>query len=128
MGENKPEQRESNAVLNEATPVCLVYRLRIHQRSLPMTLLSLPARQLLIASFSALLLGAGLTVVADDPKQDAAEAVGEGNASRWLDFYRRERGQQWESKPGSEATDKPTEAVVPQDDSRRDPQPAVDRR
>ena len=84
--------------------------------------------QFLIASFSALLLGAGPTVLAEDPKQEAAEAVGEGNASRWLDFYRRERGQRWESKPGSEAKDKPADPVVPQDDSRREPQPAVERR
>ena len=90
--------------------------------------MSLSVRQLLIGSFSALLLGAGITAVADDPKKDAAEEVGEGNASRWLDFYRRERGQQWEPKPGNEAKDKPADPVVPQDDSPRDAQPAVDRR
>jgi hypothetical protein len=102
---------------------CSVYHHYLPRISMPAS-----ARQLLIASFSALVFGAGLTAIAEDPKKDAAEAVGEGNASRWLDFYRRERGQQWESKPGNEAKDKPADPVAPQDDSRRDTQPAVDRR
>ena len=38
----------------------------------------------------------------EEPKKDAAEAVGEGNAARWLEYYRRERGQQWDAKPGVE--------------------------
>lgn len=32
---------------------------------------------------------------------DAAEKVGEGNAARWLEYYRRERGQNWQ-QPASE--------------------------
>lgn len=35
-------------------------------------------------------------------RKDAAESVGEGNTSRWLDYYRRERGQDWAAPPTGE--------------------------
>jgi hypothetical protein len=38
-----------------------------------------------------------------EPRKDAAEAVGEGNAARWLDYYRRERGENWKQPAGEEA-------------------------
>jgi hypothetical protein len=45
--------------------------------------------------------------------KDAAEAVGEGNASRWLDFYRRERGQSWEAAPSVQNVRDPLPAKAP---------------
>ena len=41
------------------------------------------------------------------PRKDAAEAVGEGNTARWLDYYRRERGQGW-TQPTNEGAQKPS--------------------
>ena len=38
-----------------------------------------------------------------EPRKDAAEAVGEGNAARWLDYYRRERGENWKQPAGEQA-------------------------
>jgi hypothetical protein len=35
----------------------------------------------------------------ESPRKDAAEEVGEGNAARWLEYYRRERGQSWSRPP-----------------------------
>jgi hypothetical protein len=46
------------------------------------------------------------------PRKDAAEAVGEGNTARWLDYYRRERGQGW-AQPSNEGAQKPNS---PQDE------------
>jgi hypothetical protein len=43
----------------------------------------------------------------EPPRKDAAEAVGEGNAAHWLDYYRRERGQTW-AQPTTEGAQKPT--------------------
>jgi hypothetical protein len=37
------------------------------------------------------------------PRKDAAEAVGEGNAARWLEYYRRERGEAWAPPPPTDA-------------------------
>ena len=53
--------------------------------------------------------------------KDAAQAVGEGNTSRWLDYYRRERGQDWVAPP---AGDTKTPARVDTETSA--PQPAAD--
>jgi hypothetical protein len=36
-------------------------------------------------------------------RKDAAEAVGEGNAARWLDYYRRERGENWKEPVSGDA-------------------------
>jgi hypothetical protein len=52
---------------------------------------------------------------------DAAEAVGEGNASRWLDFYRRERGQNWEGAPSLQNVRDPLPAKAPDPASRSAP-------
>lgn len=48
----------------------------------------------------------------DSPKKDAAESVGEGNASRWLEYYRRERGDNWDAKQAGESS---TPAAQPKD-------------
>jgi hypothetical protein len=48
----------------------------------------------------------------EPPRKDAAKAVGEGNTARWLDYYRRERGQSW-TQPVNDGTQKPTS---PQDE------------
>ena len=37
-----------------------------------------------------------------ESRKDAAEAVGEGNAARWLDYYRRERGENWKQPVGED--------------------------
>ena len=42
----------------------------------------------------------------EPPRKDAAEAVGEGNTARWLDYYRRERGEGW-TQPSNEGVRKP---------------------
>ena len=42
-----------------------------------------------------------------ESRKDAAEAVGEGNAARWLDYYRRERGENWK-EPAGEDPQKPS--------------------
>lgn len=53
--------------------------------------------------------------------KDAAEAVGEGNASRWLDFYRRERGQNWEVSPSVQNVRDPLPAKAPDPAARSAP-------
>jgi len=44
---------------------------------------------------------------AEEAGKDAAQAVGEGNAARWLDYYRRERGENWKQPAGEEAQKSP---------------------
>jgi len=61
--------------------------------------------------------GTGTTKAADrDPqpeRKDAAESVGEGNAARWLEYYRRERGESWESKRECEDKSLPGDPGTP---------------
>jgi hypothetical protein len=44
---------------------------------------------------------------------DAAEQVGEGNAARWLEYYRRDRGQNW-PQPASETKSEKARDPEPQ--------------
>jgi hypothetical protein len=81
-----------------------------------------------LLSACAVLWSACCPVIAEESKKDAAEAVGEGNAARWLDYYRRERGQQWDPKPGAEAAGKPADKSEPHAPARSDPTPQPDRR
>jgi len=66
-------------------------------------------RRILLVATLAFALSASLPCAADAEKEpaesrkDAAEAVGEGNAARWLDYYRRERGENWKQPAGEEA-------------------------
>jgi hypothetical protein len=77
--------------------------------------------RLAIASL-VLAMSAGSVQAEQEPaRKDAAEAVGEGNTSRWLDYYRRERGQDWSAPP---ATEKQTPARAGNDAPQ--PQPAAD--
>jgi hypothetical protein len=46
---------------------------------------------------------AGAEKEPSESRKDAAEAVGEGNAARWLDYYRRERGENWTQPVGEDA-------------------------
>ena len=85
-------------------------------------------RHLLFIACAVLLCESCSIAIADDPKKDAAEAVGEGNAARWLDYYRRERGQQWDPKPGAEGAAKPADAPEPRDPEPRDSMPQPERR
>jgi hypothetical protein len=39
------------------------------------------------------------TPPAEQPRKEAAEEVSEGNAARWLEYYRRERGHNWALPP-----------------------------
>src|SRR4051794_30104076 len=64
-------------------------------------------RHAIIGSCAAIALTIAQFAFAEEPKKDAAETVGEGNASRWLDFYRRERGEHWDSNPHTEAPGSP---------------------
>ncbi len=57
----------------------------------------------------------------EPPKKDAAESVGEGNASRWLEYYRRERGDNWDAKPAGEPS-------VPPAPPKEQPQQPADKR
>jgi len=50
---------------------------------------------------------AGAEKEPSESRKDAAEAVGEGNAARWLDYYRRERGENWKQPAGEEAQKSP---------------------
>jgi hypothetical protein len=71
----------------------------------------------------------GPAAVAEEPKKDAAEAVGEGNAARWLEYYRRERGQQWDAKPGVEGGGtKPVDSPQTREPAQREPPPQPERR
>ena len=77
----------------------------------------------------AVLLCEGCSIaMAEDPKKDAAEEVGEGNAARWLEYYRRERGQQWDPKPESEGAGKSADAPEPREPAQRDSMPQPERR
>jgi hypothetical protein len=64
------------------------------------------------------LLSISSTVFSEEAKRDAAEAIGEGNAARWLDYYRRERGQQWEL--GRDTPGKPPDATQPREPAPKD--------
>jgi hypothetical protein len=58
-----------------------------------------------VSAVSLQVAGAG-TDPPEPPRTEAAEAVGEGNAARCLDYYRRERGQTW-TQPTNEGAQKP---------------------
>ena len=58
---------------------------------------------------------------AEEAGKDAAQAVGEGNAARWLDYYRRERGQEW--KLSDEGARKPPDATQPREPAQKDTSP-----
>jgi hypothetical protein len=65
----------------------------------------------------------------EERKKDAAEAVGEGNAAGWLEYYRRERGQQWDAKPGVEGSGtKPADLPDPREPARPETPPQPERR
>ena len=69
-----------------------------------------------------LAMSAGSVHAEQEPaRKDAAEAVGEGNTSRWLDYYRRERGQDWSAPPAAE-----TKTPARADNDAPHPQPAVE--
>jgi len=68
-------------------------------------------------------LAAGAALARDDQqpaRTDAAEKVGEGNAQRWLEYYRRERGADWQKQepatPGAAPTELPKPAPPPDAD------------
>jgi hypothetical protein len=86
-------------------------------------------RRLFLIACAVLLCEGCSIAMAEDPKKDAAEEVGEGNAARWLDYYRRERGQQWDPKPGTEgAAGKSAGAPEPREPVQRDSIPQPERR
>jgi len=85
-------------------------------------------RHAILRSCAALALTLAQIALAEEPKKDAAEAVGEGNASRWLDFYRRERGEHWDSKPRSENPGQATAPAEPREQPPVDPVPNSDKR
>jgi hypothetical protein len=61
------------------------------------------ARIPLVASLALPPQVAGVEKEPPESRKDAAEAVGEGNAARWLDYYRRERGENWKQPAGDDA-------------------------
>jgi hypothetical protein len=63
---------------------------------------------------------------AEEASKDAAQAVGEGNAARWLDYYRRERGQEWKSS--DEIAGKPPDATQAREPAQKDTAPPADKR
>lgn len=82
---------------------------------------------ILIVALAAMICGPA--AIAQEPKKDAAEAVGEGNAARWLEYYRRERGQQWDAKPGVEGGGtKPADLPEAREPVHREPAPETERR
>jgi len=85
-------------------------------------------RHALIICSAAIALNLSQIAFAEEPKKDAAETVGEGNASRWLDFYRRERGEHWDSKPRSESPDRAKPPAEPREQLPVDPVPASEKR
>lgn len=61
------------------------------------------------------LLCASAALAGDPPqaeRKDAAQAVGEGNAARWLEYYRRERGQDWTPESPSQTAPKSDERAT----------------
>ena len=72
-----------------------------------------PGHRLLAATLLALvsLPAMGADQQPQGSRKDAAEAVGEGNTARWLEYYRRERGENWK-QPTAEDAAKP----VPQEE------------
>jgi hypothetical protein len=77
----------------------------------------------------ALLLCEGCSIaVAEESRKDAAQEVGEGNAARWLEYYRRERGQQWDPNPGTEGAAKPADAPQPREPAHPDSTPQPEQR
>jgi hypothetical protein len=86
-------------------------------------------RKLIIATCAAIVASIAPLATAEEAKKDAAEAVGEGNAARWLDYYRRERGEQWESKkPDNEHLGKPADSPEPREEPRSDAPAPSERR
>jgi hypothetical protein len=74
------------------------------------------------------LLICALACAAEEPKKDAAESVGEGNAARWLEYYRRERGQHWDRKAGEDSAGKPQAAPPAPEPSNNNGPPKDQRR
>jgi hypothetical protein len=68
---------------------------------------SLPVATLAFALSASLPSATGAEKEPSESRKDAAEAVGEGNAARWLDYYRRERGENWKQPAGEEAQKSP---------------------
>jgi hypothetical protein len=85
-------------------------------------------RHAIIRSCAALALTVSQLALAEEPKKDAAETVGEGNASRWLDFYRRERGEHWDTTPRSEDPGATPEPAEPRERPPVDSVPVSDKR
>jgi hypothetical protein len=71
--------------------------------------------------FAIVLLSVRCAGSAEEASKDAAQAVGEGNAARWLDYYRRERGQEWKLR--DEIAGKPAEAMQPREPAQKDTAP-----
>jgi hypothetical protein len=85
-------------------------------------------RHAIIGSCAAIALTIAQFAFAEEPKKDAAGTVGEGNASRWLDFYRRERGEHWDSNSHTKAPGSPTAPAERRDRPPVDPVPGPDKR
>jgi hypothetical protein len=64
----------------------------------------------------------GIVGLAEETRKDAAESVGEGNAARWLEYYRHERGQQWDANAPPRDVRAPAEISR---ESRSPPEPGV---
>jgi hypothetical protein len=71
-----------------------------------------------LAGVAGLCLALSAAAADEPPRKDAAESVGEGNASRWLDYYRRERGDNWDAKPAGES---PAPPAQPKDQPQQQP-------
>ena len=72
-----------------------------------------------LAASSALIAMTAGAAEETQPRKDAAESVGEGNAARWLEYYRRERGEAWAPPPASDSS---PEKSSGDRDTTRDPQ------
>jgi len=80
----------------------------------------LPVATLAFALSASLLYAAGAEKEPSESRKDAAEAVGEGNAARWLDYYRREGGENWKQPAGEDGqkSSPPTEKSTQPDDAK----------
>jgi hypothetical protein len=78
------------------------------------------------ACAAAFLLSLSSSGLAEEAKKDAAEAIGEGNAVRWLDYYRRERGQDWHA--GGDAPSKTPGGTQPREPPPKEAPPPPDKR
>ncbi len=64
--------------------------------------------------------------LAEEAKKGAAEAIGEGNAARWLDYYRRERGQDW--RAAGDGPSKPPDGTQPREPAPKEAPSPPDKR